>query len=871
MEIALKEFNNSSKHSLKLFARDSGGNPLRASAIAEDLIRHHKAHAIIGMQSWQEAALAAEVANRAKVPILSFSAPAVTPPLTSSRWPYMLRMTKDDSLQIQCAADIVGFYGWRRVIVIFETDVYGGYSGILALLSGALKNVSSEIEYLLAFPHFSSMSDPKTVIHDELNKLLSHQSRVFVVVQSSVELASHLFMEANKIGLMGKDSVWITTDSVANFVDSMNSSDLLSMRGVLGIKTYFMETSASFQNFSAKFQNNFRSRYPKERKLEPGIHALRAYDTVAVLAKTMKRLPINSTTETLLETVASSRFNGLSGKIQFKDGELSSSPIYQIINIVQKSYMELGFWSLDFGFSQRIESNEHMGRNVEGIKEVLDGRIYWPGGLLKRRPTGWVMPTIENPLKIGIPGRTAFEMFVKVEKGKKPTGFCIDVFDKAMDLLGYDLQYDFEAFDGSYDDLVDRVYRKEYDAVVGDMTVLANRSNYVDFAMPYVESGLLMIVPVKPEDAYKALLFTKPFTREMWLATGAIFAYTMFVVWFLEHRSNPEFRGPWRNQLGTALWFTFSSLFFAHRERVGSNFSRIVILVWLFVVFVVTSSYTASLTSMLTVQRLEPTITDIESLKRSNSKVGCDGDSFVLKYLENVLRFDKKNIIHVKNEYDYPNQFKSGNISAAFLELPYGKIFLSTYSKDYTAVGQTQRFGGLSFVFPKGSPMAKDFSEAFLKLSEDGTIIQLEHKWFERTSQGFSNPDTAMNNQSLDVDSFWGLFLLTGATSTIIFLLYLIHLVGRYRRQESHDVNITSRDDSFWNRTRRLAVYFHKGQLQHPERTPTSPGSDQYGTSMFTQPVINMEPLRGSPRRLFSLASFPGRDRRVHALTSQHV
>ncbi|KAK9152948.1 hypothetical protein Sjap_000428 [Stephania japonica] len=648
---------------------------------AKDLItQHQKAQAIIGMQSWQEAALAAEITIPEKVPILSFSAPAVTPPLISNRWPYLLRMTKDDSLQIRCVADIIGFYGWRRVIVIFETDVYGGYSGILALLSGALKNVSSEIEYLLALPHFSSMSDPKTVIHDELDKLSSHQSRVFIVVQSSIELASHLFMEANKIGLMGKDTVWITTDSVASHLDSMNSSVLLSMRGVLGMKTYFTETSASFQNFSAKFQSTFRSRYPKEQKLEPGIHALRAYDTVAILAMAMKRLPKNSTSETLLETVASSRFNGLSGKIQFKDGELSSSPIYQIINVVQKSYIELGFWSQDSGFSQRIESNEHTGRNVERKKEVLDSRIYWPGGLLKRRPTGWVMPTIKNPLKIGIPGRTAFEMFVKVEKGKKPTGFCIDVFDKAVKLLGYDLEpYEFEPFDGLYDDLVDQVYQKKYGAVVGDITVLANRLNYVDFAMPYVESGLLMIVPMKPEGSHKALLFMKPFTWEMWLATGSIFTYTMFVVWFLEHRSNPEFRGPWRNQL---------------EERVGSNFSRIVILVWLFVVFVVKSSYTASLTSMLTV----PTITDIESLKRSNNKVGCDGDSFVLKYLENVHRFHKKDIINVKYEYDYHDQFKSGNISAAFLELPYGKVFLSKYGKDYKAVETTQRFAGLSFV-----------------------------------------------------------------------------------------------------------------------------------------------------------------------------
>ncbi|KAB1228341.1 Glutamate receptor 2.5 [Morella rubra] len=46
-------------------------------------------------------------------------------------------------------------------------------------------------------------------------------------------------------------------------------------------------------------------------------------------------------------------------------------------------------------------------------------------------------------------------------------------------------------------------------------------------------------------------------------------------------------------------------------------------LVWLFVVLILTSSYTASLSSMLTVQQLQPNVTDIEWLKKNNLKVDC--------------------------------------------------------------------------------------------------------------------------------------------------------------------------------------------------------------------------------------------------------
>lgn len=258
---------------------------------------------------------------------------------------------------------------------------------------------------------------------------------------------------------------------------------------------------------------------------------------------------------------------------------------------------------------------------------------------------------------------------------------------------------------------------------MGDVTILANRSRIVEFTQPFAESGLSMIAPAKSREAYKAWLFMKPFTMEMWAVTGAILIYTMFIVWILEHQINPAFSGTWKNQLGTTLWFTVSSLFFAHSkyqcqkslwilisevkitkpwfhfagEKIYSNVTRVVVVVWLFVVFVLTSSYTASLSSMLTVQRLEPNVTNIDWLKANKLHIGCDGDSFVRTYLEKVLEFEKDNIKNISSQYDYPTEFDKGTISAAFLELPYEKVFMNQFCRKYTA-NALSRFGGLGFV-----------------------------------------------------------------------------------------------------------------------------------------------------------------------------
>lgn len=113
--------------------------------------------------------------------------------------------------------------------------------------------------------------------------------------------------------------------------------------------------------------------------------------------------------------------------------------------------------------------------------------------------------------------------------------------------------------------------------------------------------------------------------------------------------------------------------------------------------FVLTSSYTANLSSLLTVKRLKSG-RDVEWLKQNNLSVGCDISSFVKNYIINVYDFHPQQIIEVNGEDDILNKFKSKNISALFLESPYEKVFMNKYCKDYTAVTAANKFGGLGFV-----------------------------------------------------------------------------------------------------------------------------------------------------------------------------
>jgi glutamate receptor, ionotropic, plant len=84
-----------------------------------------------------------------------------------------------------------------------------------------------------------------------------------------------------------------------------------------------------------------------------------------------------------------------------------------------------------------------------------------------------------------------------------------------------------------------------------------------------VESGLVIVSTVKAKNSNE-WAFLKPFTPGMWAIIGAFFLFVGAVVWILEHRFNPEFRGSPRRQMVTIFWFSFSTMFFAHSEDICS-------------------------------------------------------------------------------------------------------------------------------------------------------------------------------------------------------------------------------------------------------------------------------------------------------------
>ncbi|KAF7065620.1 hypothetical protein CFC21_071708 [Triticum aestivum] len=207
-----------------------------------------------------------------------------------------------------------------------------------------------------------------------------------------------------------------------------------------------------------------------------------------------------------------------------------------------------------------------------------------------------------------------------------------------------------------------------------------------------------MIVPVKDGTTKDTWIFLKPLTADLWFGSIVFFIFTGAAIWLLERRiDNAELTGSISRQLGIAIYFRF----FVDKERVESILSRLVIIVWVFVLLVITSSYTANLSSMLTVQQLQPTVTDVHELLKKWEYVGYKNGSFLGDLLEQI-GFDRRKIKAYSNPDDFDDALckgsKNGGIAAVIDEVPYIKIFLSKHCKGYTMVGPIYKSEGFGFV-----------------------------------------------------------------------------------------------------------------------------------------------------------------------------
>ncbi|XP_038972452.1 LOW QUALITY PROTEIN: glutamate receptor 3.1-like [Phoenix dactylifera] len=786
--------------------------------------------AVVGPQSSVLAHVISYVANELQVPLLSFA--ATDPTLSSLEYPFFVRTTESDLFQMAAIAELVDYYRWKRVIAIFVDDDYGR-NGVAAL-GDKLEERRCRISYKAALRSDATRND----VMDLLVRVALRAPRI-IVVHANPVIGLMVFSVAKYLRMMSDGYVWIATDWLSALLDSsMNFSTerMETMQGVLALRQH----TADSKNKSALV-----SKWSKLRKKEAGenfqlnSYGLYAYDTIWTVAHALdaffndggvisfsnysKLLGAEGGTlhleamsmfdmgNLLLDKIHKTNFVGITGPIQFdSDGNLVH-PAYDIINVIGSGLRRIGYWSNYSGLSVMSPETLYMKPpNRSSANQQLYG-VIWPGEATTK-PRGWVFPNNGRQLKIGVPKRASYQEFVSEMRGTDTIkGYCIDVFVAAINLLPYPVSYNFIPFgDGlenpSYNKLVELVASGDFDAAVGDIAIVTNRTKIVDFTQPYIESGLVILAPVKKHHS-DAWAFLQPFTVKLWCVTGLFFLVVGAVVWILEHRINDQFRGPPKKQVATVFWFSFSTLFFAHREKTVGTLGRAVLIIWLFVVLIIQSSYTASLTSILTVKQLSSPLKGIDSLIRSEEPIGIQVGSFTENYLVEELGISRSRLKVLGTPEQYARALElgpsNGGVAAVIDERPYVEAFLSTQCR-FAIVGSEFTRSGWGFAFPRDSPLAVDLSTAIVALSENGDLQRIHDKWLTRSACISQNSD--LESDQLDLGSFWGLFLICGMACTVALIIYFLLMVRQFIRHYPLEETDSSGQGS--SRSRSLHSFF---------------------------------------------------------------
>ncbi|CAM8951706.1 hypothetical protein QQ045_018405 [Rhodiola kirilowii] len=758
---------------------------------------------VIGPQSSGIAHVISHVVNELHVPLLSL---ATDPTLSALQYQYFVRTTQSDYFQMQAIADMVEYFGWREVISIYVDDDYGR-NGI-SVLGDALAANRAKISYKANFPPGASISE----ISELLVEVNFMESRVFVV-HVNPDSGLKVFSAAKKLKMLTSGYVWIATDWLPSYLDineAVNPDTMDLLQGVIALRHHIPETESK-KNFMAKWKNSM-----KESK-GLNTYSLYAYDSVWLAARALDAyfneggnvsfsddLKLSDTRGStlnlstlqifdggyhLLAKILTTNFTGLSGEVMFNGDKSLIHPAYDIISIGGTGSRLIGYWSNYSKLSTTVpEILYEKPPNISASSQRLYSLI-WPGETTIQ-PKGWVFPNNGKPLRIAVPNRVSYQEYA--EKDKSPLGvrgYCIDVFEAAVALLPYPVPHTYVLFgDGlrnpEYNDLVSSVAENKFDAAVGDITIVTNRTKIVDFTQPYLESGLVIVAPVRAAKS-KPWAFLSPFTLEMWCVTGIFFLFVGAVVWILEHRTNHEFRGPPRKQIITVFWFSLSTMFFAHRENTVSTLGRLVLILWLFVVLIINSSYTASLTSILTVRQLTSQIDGIDSLIKSTQPIGVQDGSFAWNYLIDELNIAASRLVKLKTMEDYQTALRKGpdeigGVAAIVDELPYIEVFLSQTDCTFKTVGQEFTKSGWGFAFQRDSPLALDLSTAILQLSENGDLQRIHDKWL--TNGACSVQTNQVDSSQLSLNSFWGLFLICFIVCVLALSIFWYRVLCQYKR-----------------------------------------------------------------------------------------
>lgn len=270
------------------------------------------------------------------------------------------------------------------------------------------------------------------------------------------------------------------------------------------------------------------------------------------------------------------------------------------------------------------------------------------------------------------------------------------------------------------------------DIAVGDITITSAAHKEVDFSLPYFRTGLqIMITDARPHTIGRLLddLATWGHLKIFWYLAGGIAVFTIVVTLF-ERTHNPDFPKTWHEGLAEAFYYVISLALTGKSVYKGfpGVLGRLVLVGWMILGVITVAYLTSSITSVMTVEKIESHIAGPEDLP--GKRVGAVTDTSAADYLHG-------HDIPYQTYPDMPRAVAAlvdGHIDALVGDAPVLQYYDYSNPKiPITEVGPIFSPFNYGFALPVGSPLRRPLDAALLQLFESGTALELGRQYFGPT------------------------------------------------------------------------------------------------------------------------------------------
>ena len=234
----------------------------------------------------------------------------------------------------------------------------------------------------------------------------------------------------------------------------------------------------------------------------------------------------------------------------------------------------------------------------------------------------------QDPTIVGIKEAPPFAF--KDSKGKW-MGITVDLWKEIQS----ENTTEFQLQEMGLDKLLIAVERADIATGIGAISILNEREKKFDFSIPYFDTGLALATRTEYENNAWNYLGTLGKIIKALIPWVLLLLVVGVLIWLIERKINEDqFHKPLGEGVGSGIWWACVTMTtVGYGDKTPKSFvGRIIAVFWMFSGIILISSLTATITTSMTLDRLDDQISTLDDLK--NQKTGVAESTAAARFLQ---------------------------------------------------------------------------------------------------------------------------------------------------------------------------------------------------------------------------------------------